>query len=523
MIKRSVVIISLLCIVLFVGLFQVQYPTIYEGFTESNQPSETNLGNYSTRVKYLVLKYDKLPNTKNSIRFVKMYVMRNGNIEMVDILGKAKVKVVDAKLDDAKSSDKTVISKSDNDVSNILSDDARVYKNSENANKMIMFSFPTFSFKAHELNKILIQTEADGFQYSLRSFALYDTNKSLINETEVTLKNKDQFDEEYTKFLFFNEAHYQHTLPKEYATTSNDEIFVQTFNYSNKSENKVNSFDEETKSYSSIQDSKNPVVHVSSNLNNSISSHTQAQSGINDYMLSDAQLSSLHTQTLMNGSNNFRDAFTKLGSYFDAMINEKISSSSSLASLNPNDPTQLAPQTSSGITYKDGEYSSNDFYGSASFNKSNIGSNSSHYQNSTKSTSISNRDKNEQVYVNQSQVTRDNSANTQNYSVGTYGETGINNGVDISNNSMSYSKKKKKGESQNAINSSVNALDSVYNNNSKNVIDNSIYSYNNASNYNRSVLDVVSNDRPYVISGSTGVNIISEPNTSKQINGQTSQ
>ena len=41
MVQRNTILISLLCILIFVGLFQTQYPRIYEGFT--NDSYETKL------------------------------------------------------------------------------------------------------------------------------------------------------------------------------------------------------------------------------------------------------------------------------------------------------------------------------------------------------------------------------------------------------------------------------------------------------------------------------------------------
>ena len=55
--QLSPVLLIALAIGLFIGIFQTQYPSLYESFSNNDYETRTNLGNYSANVKYLLLKY----------------------------------------------------------------------------------------------------------------------------------------------------------------------------------------------------------------------------------------------------------------------------------------------------------------------------------------------------------------------------------------------------------------------------------------------------------------------------------
>ena len=139
--SRNCLLIIFLCVLLFIGLFQTQYPSLYESFSNNDYQSRTNLGNYSANVKYMLLKYNKIDDSLNKIKSLKVYLKRNGNIQQLDMLNQSQISMVNQDLSSTNRYNNTLqnkgsSSKSSN-LNNILADDDNYFQKK----KVILKSF----------------------------------------------------------------------------------------------------------------------------------------------------------------------------------------------------------------------------------------------------------------------------------------------------------------------------------------------------------------------------------------------
>ena len=526
--SRNCLLIIFLCVIIFVGFFQTQYPNLYESFSNNDYATRTNLGNYNANVKYLLLKYNKIDDSQNKIKSIKMYLKRNGNIQQLDMLNQSQVSMVKQDLSSTNRYNKTIQNKGSNNqksnLNNILADDDNYFQNKKDDSKIILIKFPSLSFKAYEINKIILETTDDGgneFENTIKSFSIYDENKSLINENTININQKDQFDEFYSRFVFYNSSQYENILPKEYMFNGNytkSNTYFASFKYNKTQEDKVDNYDETRQSYSSLDDedsskpsSLNSYYHKMNSINATDNSQFSKSSQLNDYNYSDSETNGLNNDMKYN-RNAFRDSLSTIGNYLDNVMNSKLDANRSNKVV---DPTSLSSSKSSNVSYKNGEYSGNNYYGNVIQTNSDLLGSSITSSNSNSNETSSKTSTNSQIYNKYTSVSNnssDTSSTSQNtsssVSIGNYGESSISSN-DSTSTSTTSSYDSSTGNKKSSSSSSESELDKQYNNSASTSTDNSKYSYNNALNYNKSILNVVPNNQSYVISGSTGTNVVS--------------
>ena len=526
--SRNYLLIIFLCVILFIGVFQTQYPSLYESFSNNDYQTRTNLGNYSANVKYLLLKYNKIDDSQNKLKTLKIYLKRNGNIQQLDMLNQSQISMVNQDLSSTKRYNKTIQNKASSNkvtnLNNILVDDENYFKNKKDDSKIILIKFPSLSFKAYEINKIILETTDDGgneFENTIKSFSIYDENKSLINENTINIKQKDQFDEFYSRFVFYNSSHYENILPKEYmfnGTYTKSNTYFASFKYNQTQKDNVENYDETRQSYSSLDDedsskpnSLNSYYHKMNSVNATDNSQYSKSSQLNDYNYYQSETNGLNNDMKYN-RNAFRDSLSTIGNYLDNVMNSKLDANRSNKVV---DPTSLSFNKSSNVSYKNGEYSGNNYYGNVIQTNSDLLGSSVTSSSSDSNETSSKTSTNSQIYnkytsvSNNSSNTSSTSQNTNsNVSIGTYGESGISSN-DTTSTSTNSSYDSSTGNKKSSSTSSESELDKQYNNSASTAVDNSKYSYNNALNYNQGILNVVPNNQPYVISGSTGTNVVS--------------
>lgn len=94
---NNIFLLVLLGIILFVGIFQSFYTSLYP-YKESFENVSTSLGNYNKNVKYILIDYSNIKDSSNIIKKIDLFIKSNNNHEKIDLLNNSNIYFVDSSL-----------------------------------------------------------------------------------------------------------------------------------------------------------------------------------------------------------------------------------------------------------------------------------------------------------------------------------------------------------------------------------------------------------------------------------------